>query len=330
MNDGYGGREANRARPLLQTRGQPIPFARADSRSQPPGGHVGQPHGDRVSSRSVLCAGASWTNVAGVTPIHAEAVARRRPSCRGGGQARSRQSALPPSDRPLRLHRRGGRGAQRSWVGSASAPASSCGPRTARRRRRHGPGRSPPTGRPASRSGGRARLVAAERNYRTGRVLATLVSWRGLADRRSGRRDGAAGAGGRPADAAERPALCPTLCHVAGARRGGRGGGRAARSPASPSCSGARWRARCSTRPTPRASWSPSSAPSRPAIRTEAESDSIRSGRPWAPQPLRRCSSRRGMISTKLQGRWRLSSCHLRISFHASLQAPGEPGRQKM
>ena len=35
---------------------------------------------------------------------------------------------------------------------------------------------------------------------------------RGLADRRSGRGDGAAGAGGRPADAAERPALCPTLC----------------------------------------------------------------------------------------------------------------------
>jgi len=47
-------------------------------------------------------------------------------------------------------------------------------------------------------------------------------------------------------------------------------------------------------------------------------------------QPLRRCSSRRGMISTKLQGRWRLSSCHLRMSSHASLHAPGEPGRQKI
>ena len=33
------------------------------------------------------------------------------------------------------------------------------------------------------------------------------------------------------------------------------------------------------------------------------------------------------MISTKLHGRWRLSNCHLRIPSHASLQAPGEPGR---
>ena len=36
------------------------------------------------------------------------------------------------------------------------------------------------------------------------------------------------------------------------------------------------------------------------------------------------------MISTKLQGRWRLSSCHLRMPFQPSLQAPGEPGRQKI
>ncbi len=42
-----------------------------------------------------------------------------------------------------------------------------------------------------------------------------------------------------------------------------------------------------------------------------------------------RVSFRRGMISTRLQGRWRLSSCHLRMPFHASLQAPGDPGRQK-
>ena len=47
-------------------------------------------------------------------------------------------------------------------------------------------------------------------------------------------------------------------------------------------------------------------------------------------QRPRRCSSSRGMISTKLQGRWRLSSCQRRMSFQASLQAPGEPGRQKM
>src|SRR5690606_4317009 len=43
-----------------------------------------------------------------------------------------------------------------------------------------------------------------------------------------------------------------------------------------------------------------------------------------------RCSSKRGMISTKLQGRWRLSSCHLRTPCQASRQAPVEPGRQKI
>jgi hypothetical protein len=41
-------------------------------------------------------------------------------------------------------------------------------------------------------------------------------------------------------------------------------------------------------------------------------------------------SVRRGMISTNEQGRCRLSNCSLRIPSHASLQAPGEPGRQKM
>ncbi len=60
----------------------------------------------------------------------------------------------------------------------------------------------------------------------------------------------------------------------------------------------------------------------------------------WEPASIRpaprrfhdfgRCSSSRGMISTKLQGRWRLSSCHFRIPFQPSLQAPGDPGRQKM
>jgi len=44
----------------------------------------------------------------------------------------------------------------------------------------------------------------------------------------------------------------------------------------------------------------------------------------------RRCSSSRGMISTRLQGRCRLSSWCTRISSQASRQAPGEPGRQKM
>jgi hypothetical protein len=61
---------------------------------------------------------------------------------------------------------------------------------------------------------------------------------------------------------------------------------------------------------------------------------SRRRGRSELAVPLRqrerRCSSRRGMISTKLQGRWRLSSCHLRMPFQASAQAPGEPGRQNM
>ena len=140
---------------------------------------------------------------------------------------------------------------------------------------------------------------------------------RGLADRRCGRGDGAAGAGGRPADAAERLSLTPCPWGLLGAVAAAV----ASPSPVSRSCSGARWRARCSTRPTPRASWSPSSARGRPAIRIELGD---------AAHPLRRCSSRRGMISTKLQGRWRLSSCHLRMSFQASLQAPGEPGRQKM
>ena len=65
-------------------------------------------------------------------------------------------------------------------------------------------------------------------------------------------------------------------------------------------------------------------------MRTPSSSRGPRRAQPLMPQRACRCSSRRGMISTKLQGRWRLSSCHLRISFQASLQAPGEPGRQKM
>ena len=42
-----------------------------------------------------------------------------------------------------------------------------------------------------------------------------------------------------------------------------------------------------------------------------------------------RCSLRRGMSSTKLQGRVRMSSWCRRISSQPSLQAPGEPGRAK-
>ena len=40
-------------------------------------------------------------------------------------------------------------------------------------------------------------------------------------------------------------------------------------------------------------------------------------------------SVNRGMISTKLQGRWRMSSCHLRMPSQPSFTAPGEPGRAK-
>ena len=36
-----------------------------------------------------------------------------------------------------------------------------------------------------------------------------------------------------------------------------------------------------------------------------------------------------GMISTKLQGLWRMSSCHLRMPSQPSFTAPGEPGRAK-
>ena len=43
----------------------------------------------------------------------------------------------------------------------------------------------------------------------------------------------------------------------------------------------------------------------------------------------RRCSSSRGMISTKLQGRCRASSCAARIPSQASRQAPGDPGSAK-
>jgi hypothetical protein len=35
------------------------------------------------------------------------------------------------------------------------------------------------------------------------------------------------------------------------------------------------------------------------------------------------------MISTKLQGRWRLSSWNFKIPCQASLHAPGEPGTEK-
>jgi diguanylate cyclase (GGDEF)-like protein len=43
-----------------------------------------------------------------------------------------------------------------------------------------------------------------------------------------------------------------------------------------------------------------------------------------------RFSSSRGMISTNEQGRWRLSSCDLRMPSQASRQAPGDPGTQKI
>ena len=40
-------------------------------------------------------------------------------------------------------------------------------------------------------------------------------------------------------------------------------------------------------------------------------------------------SNRRGISSTKLQGRWRLSSWSLRILSHPSFTAPFDPGRAK-
>ena len=44
---------------------------------------------------------------------------------------------------------------------------------------------------------------------------------------------------------------------------------------------------------------------------------------------FRRCSVSRGMISTKLHGRCRASSCAARIPSQASRQAPGDPGSAK-
>ncbi len=169
---------------------------------------------------------------------------------------------------------------------------------------------------PGPHSGARSRAVAKERHYRTGRVLATLVSWAGWMIV-------AAGVAMVPLVlATDPPLLCCAACPTPRPWGPPRPSPRRLRSrpSASSSCSGGKWRARSSTRPTLHASWSPSSA----------QGGTSRVERDRRSHPLRRCSSSRGMISTKLQGRWRLSSCHLRMSFHASLQAPGDPGRQKM
>ncbi len=45
--------------------------------------------------------------------------------------------------------------------------------------------------------------------------------------------------------------------------------------------------------------------------------------------PAARCSCRRGISSTRLHGRWRLSSWWRMMSSQPSRQAPGEPGRAK-
>jgi hypothetical protein len=42
-----------------------------------------------------------------------------------------------------------------------------------------------------------------------------------------------------------------------------------------------------------------------------------------------RCSCSRGISSTRLQGRKRLSICHLRLSSQPTRQAPGEAGRAR-
>lgn len=47
----------------------------------------------------------------------------------------------------------------------------------------------------------------------------------------------------------------------------------------------------------------------------------------YAGRPRPGSSRSRGRISTKLQGRKRLSSCHLRMSSQPSRHAPGDPGR---
>ena len=46
----------------------------------------------------------------------------------------------------------------------------------------------------------------------------------------------------------------------------------------------------------------------------------------WRAHAAFRCSFSRGISSTRLQGRQRLSSWNFRMSSHASLQAPVEPG----
>ncbi len=57
-------------------------------------------------------------------------------------------------------------------------------------------------------------------------------------------------------------------------------------------------------------------------LRTLADVDT-----PSRPQEAgRRCSCSRGMSSVRLQGRWRTSSCHTRMSSQASRTAPGLPG----
>ena len=244
--------------------------------------------------------------VQGSPQFTAEAVARCRTPRRGRGQARPRTPVLRAPERSLRPHTRGGRRHATVWRASARAAGHPQVWHDERRRspRANGRARQDAGPRAGARHAGPARRIP-DRPGAGGARSAASAAWRSSQRCWLLQPDWRLNSPLVPAPARAQPRL--QRAAAGGGCIAGRGCVLAVRTDGE----GAVRSGQCDAR---------------------AGGDRARQGWPRAflAQPPRRCSSSRGMISTKLQGRWRLSSCHRRMSFQASLQAPGEPGRQKM
>ena len=233
-----------------------------------------------------------------IAAVHAPTVVGGRPSRRGEGRLDLAAQFYRHLTEHYAYTRKPPRRAM-AWAASARRNPRS-GTRTARHMRTARCGRPTQT----CRATPRRRPVAPRDHYRTGRALARLVSAAGLA---------CCGCG------LVAPAVYGGLVHFAlgtffppsdcrkswPARRayGRHGTAHRVLRPDAPR--------RCSIRPTRRASWWRWSAPRWVRLSHYGSVRACAARRAsLTTQPLRRCSSRRGMISTKLQGRWRLSSCH--------------------
>ena len=147
---------------------------------------------------------------------------------------------------------------------------------------------------------------------------------------------GAGGAGRRRIFRSSRPAISPRPSRRSGGTTPCSGRRRMAATGSSDSPAARRCRAASSRQCAGRASMrSPTrwrrcrGACASPWLERLADVDDEAAYRRSCHSPAARCSLSRGISSTRLHGRWRLSSWCLMMSSQPSRQAPGEPGSAK-